>query len=288
MAGKSTTQQPAAQPTAQPQNAQATTGAQPATAPVPAPQKPEIPVEVQVIQAKSAAEYALSPAGQYVKQFEAIQRKGMMFSQSTIVPESYRGNIGNCIIALEMAERMGAVPLMVMQNLYVVHGNPAFSSKFLIASINASKRFSPLRYEFKGTEGKPDWGCRCVAYEAHDKEHKEPLYGDWITIEMAQKEGWMNKQGSKWLTMPNQMLRYRAAAFWQRVYCPEISMGLLTAEEAEDIQYTDYVEVSSQKMADDARRKSEEAKRKAEAAIAAASGSAPANVDPETGEILNQ
>ncbi len=223
-----------------------------------------------MIQAKSAADFALSPAGQYTKQFEAVQRKGIMFAKSTIVPEAYRNNVGNCIIALEMAERMGAVPLMVMQNLYVVHGNPAFSSKFLIAAINASKRFSPLRYEFQGKEGQDDWGCRCFAYEASDIKHEEPLYGDWITIGMARKEGWMTKTGSKWMTMPNQMLRYRAAAFWQRVYCPEISMGLLTAEEAEDIQYADYVEVASSRMADEARRKSEEAKARADAALAAA------------------
>jgi len=39
------------------------------------------------------------------------------------------------------------------------------------------------------------------------------------------------------------MLRYRAAAFWQRVYCPEISMGLITKEEADDIQDAEYEEI---------------------------------------------
>lgn len=241
--------------------------------------------ELQIIQAKQAAEFALTPAGQLVKEFEVIQRKGQMFASSTIVPDAYRGNVGNCVIALEMANRMGAVPLMVMQNLYIVHGNPAFSSKFLIASINASKRFSPLRFEFKGEEGKPDYGCRCYAYEAHDREHKEALYGDWITMDMAKKEGWLSKSGSKWLSMPNQMLRYRAAAFWQRVYCPEISMGLLTVEELNDVQDVDYVEVQSTQMAAEARKKSEDAKRRVEAAQAAAMQAVPTNVDPETGEI---
>lgn len=266
----------------QPQGAAQPQGGTQQGAPSQEPQKSVLPVEVQVIQARAAAEFSMTQAGQYVKQFEAIQRKGMMFAQSTIVPDSYRGNVGNCIIALEMAERMGAVPLMVMQNLYVVHGNPAFSSKFLIACINASKRFSPLRFEFKGEEGKTSWGCRCYAYEVNDKDHKEPLYGDWITLEMAQKEGWANKQGSKWLTMPNQMLRYRAAAFWQRVYCPEISMGLLTAEEMEDTQYTDYVELQSGQIAEEARRKSQENLNRVAQAMG---GEAPANVDTETGEI---
>ena len=191
----------------------------------------------------SVENYAMTQAGQEEKTFAVLQRKAMMFASSTIVPKAYQGanNVGNCVIALEMAHRMGALPLMVMQNLYVVNGNPTFSSKFLIASINTSKRFSPLRYEFKGEEGKQDYACRCYAYEASDKDHKEPLYGDWITMEMADKEGWTKKPGSKWLSMPNQMLRYRAAAFWQRAYCPEISMGLMTAEEAEDIEYAQIV-----------------------------------------------
>lgn len=211
--------------------------------------------ELQIIQAKQAAEFAMTPVGQTVKQFEVMQRMAKMYTESTIVPDTYKGNIGNCVIALDMAMRMGCNPLMCMQNLYIVHGNPAFSSKFLIATINASRRFSPLRYEFKGEEGTLEYGCRCIAYESSDKEHKEPLHGDWITIGMADKEGWIKKNGSKWQSMPSQMLRYRAAAFWQRVYCPEISMGLITKEEADDIQDVEYTEIPTKdKLAEIAAR----------------------------------
>lgn len=211
--------------------------------------------ELQIIQAKQAAEFAMTPVGQTVKQFEIMQRMAKMYTESTIVPDTYKGNIGNCVIALDMAMRMGCNPLMCMQNLYIVHGSPAFSSKFLIATINASGRFSPLRYEFKGEEGKLEYGCRCVAYESSDKEHKEPLHGDWITMAMADKEGWTKKNGSKWQSMPSQMLRYRAAAFWQRVYCPEISMGLITKEEADDIQDVEYTEIPTKdKLAEIAAR----------------------------------
>lgn len=237
--------------------------------------------EAQVVLQQNE-EYSLTPAGQATKKFEVLQRKAKMLTTSTIVPDTYKNNIGNCVIALEMADRMGVVPLMVMQNLYIVHGNPAWSSKFLIASINASKRFSPLRFEFRGEEGKSDYGCRCYAYEVSDKEHKEPLYGDWITLDMANKEGWMKKSGSKWLSMPNQMLRYRAAAFWQRVYCPEISMGLLTAEEAEDIA----VDTTSA-QAEEVRRKAMETRSRAEEAMRRQANVEDAEVvvNTETGEI---
>lgn len=193
------------------------------------------PDELKLIQARSAAEFALTPIGQQVKKFEIQQRMAQMYSTSTIIPDTYKGNIGNCVIAIDMAMRMNANPLMVIQNLYIVHGNPSFSSKFLIATINASGRFTPLRYEFRGKEGTDGYACRVYAYESWDKDHKDPLFGDWVSIEMAKKEGWFDKSGSKWKSMPNQMLRYRAAAFWQRVYCPEISMGLMTSEEYEDI-----------------------------------------------------
>ena len=61
-------------------------------------------------------------------------------------------------------------------------------------------------------------------------------------MEMADKEGWTKKSGSKWLTMPDQMLIYRAAAFWSRAYAPEISMGFHTKEEAEDSVFEEIVD----------------------------------------------
>lgn len=190
--------------------------------------------QIEVIKAQSAAAFALTPIGQQIKQFETQQRMAKMYSESTIVPDTYKGNLGNCVIALDMAMRMNANLLMIMQNLYIVHGNPGWSSKFLIATINASGQYSRLRYEWKGTEGADDWSCRCYAYEADDKLKKEPLYGQWVSIGMAKAEKWYEKNGSKWRTMPGQMLMYRAAAFWQRTNCPEIGMGLMTAEELHD------------------------------------------------------
>ena len=163
--------------------------------------------------------------------FELIQRVAKAFTHSDLVPKQYQGNLSNCIIALDMAQRIGANPLMVMQNLYVVHGTPCWSSKFLIATINVNGAFSKLRYEWKGKPGEDDYGCRAWATE---RETGERLDGIWVTWTMVKAEGWHSKNGSKWKTMPDQMFIYRAAAFWQRAYAPEISMGLTTAEEIAD------------------------------------------------------
>lgn len=161
--------------------------------------------------------------------FEHAQRVANMLSQSDLVPAKFKNKVGNCVIALEMAYRMGASPLMIMQNLNIILGTPAWSSKFLIASLNACGRFSPLRYEEDEQNGGRARAC------ALDKKTGEKLLGAWVTMEMAQAEGWVDKNGSKWKTMPELMRRYRAASFFVNQYAPEISMGFQTVEEVYDI-----------------------------------------------------
>lgn len=164
--------------------------------------------------------------------FELMQRIAKAFTQSDLVPKQYQGNLPNTMIALDMAQRIGANPLMVMQNLYVVHGTPGWSSKFLIATINTCGRYSTLRYEWRGEKGSPEYGCRAWAIE---RETGERLDGIWVDWAMVNAEGWASKNGSKWKTMPDQMFVYRAAAFWQRAYAPDLGMGLQTQEELHDV-----------------------------------------------------
>jgi len=172
--------------------------------------------------------------------FDAAQKMAKALSSSTLVPAAYQGQSGlaNSLIALEMAGRMGLSPLIVMQNLHIIHGRPSWSSQFLIATVNACGRFSPLRFSFD----REDNPTSCYAH-ATDKQSGELLKGPAITMAMAQAEGWSTKSGSKWKTMPELMLRYRAAAFWVRLYCPEISLGLVTQEEAVDIEAVTISEV---------------------------------------------
>ncbi len=166
------------------------------------------------------------------KSFALLQRAASLFASSTLVPEAFQGNIANCCIALNMANRLRADPLMVMQNLYIVHGRPGWSSVFLIATFNQSGKFSAVRYEWQGEPGKPDWGCRAWAKEMSTGDRVE---GEWITWKLANDEGWVDKKGSKWKTMPAQMFRYRAASWMIKSIAPEIAMGLPTAEELHDV-----------------------------------------------------
>jgi hypothetical protein len=163
--------------------------------------------------------------------FEMLQRQAKMFASATLVPKEFQGNIANCAIGLNIAKRLGADPFMVLQNIDIIHGRPSFRATFLIAMVNAAGRFEPLQFKMDGTEGKPDRSC--IAW-TKSKADGATLEGPKITLEMAKAEGWSTKNGSKWVTMPELMLRYRAAAFFARLYAPDITLGMMTAEEAID------------------------------------------------------
>ncbi len=162
--------------------------------------------------------------------FELAQRMATALAKSTIVPTDYRGNLSNALIALDMSNRLGISPMMVMQNLYIVNGRPSWSSQFIIAAINNSKRFAEsLKFELQGTGD----NMSCYAYT---KDYEgNGIKGPAITMKMAKSEGWVSKKGSKWQTMPEVMIRYRAASFFGRLYCSDLLMGIYSEDESENI-----------------------------------------------------
>lgn len=190
-----------------------------------APEKPMLPAVT-----KRQAVATQSPFGS-VDGFELAQRYARAIASSPLVPVSYQGdkNIGSVLIALDIANRTNASPLMVMQNLNIIHNKPSWGASFIIAALNSCGRFSPLRFDLTG-EG-DDRSCVAWATSTVDKQRLE---GVRVSIAMAKREGWFDRNGSKWKTMPDLMLQYRAATFFGRLYAPDILMGMQTVEEVED------------------------------------------------------
>ena len=180
----------------------------------------------EIIKTESKAEVS---AFSSTTSFELAQRSAKLLSSSKLIPTNFQNNLPDCLIALEMANRIGTSPLIVMQNLYIVHGKPGWSSQFLISALNASGKFSSLRYEMSGKDD--DYGCVAVATDNYGNKLDSPR----VTIGMAKKEGWFGKAGSKWQSMPELMLRYRAATLFVRLYAPELTMGFHCADEIIDI-----------------------------------------------------
>lgn len=219
-------------------------------------------------------EFLLSSIGQEIKRFELEQRQAMMYATSTIVPMAYRGKekLGNIIISMDMAKRLNANLLMVMQNLNVIQGNPSWSAKFLIATVNNCGRFNPIQYKFiegdyigqiqynavvwdeaahrntyktETFDGRKIKNITCIAYTTR-KGSDDVLESSPVDIRTAITEGWYTKKGSKWPSMTKQMLMYRAASWWTNVYAPDLSMGLMTTEEAKDIVDAEYEEIKDE------------------------------------------
>lgn len=160
-------------------------------------------------------------------------KQAKILASSDIVPEgTYRGKPANCLIALDMANRMGVSPLHVMQNLYVVKGKPGWSGQYCISAINSSGKFSPLEFMQLLND---DGTIKGYYAQATNLVTKKVCVGAPVTWDMVKAEGWYDKSGSKWKTMPEQMFMYRCAAFFARTYCPEVLNGLQTTEELRDV-----------------------------------------------------
>lgn len=152
------------------------------------------------------------------------------YAKAEIIPAQYRNKPADCMIAVDMASRMGVSPIMVMQNLYVVKGKPSWSGQACIAFIR--NKFKNVKIKLFGNRGDDSFGCYITAID----NDGNVLQGAPVTLAMARSEGWLNN--SKWRNMPDLMLSYRAASFFARVHCPEILMGCQVEGEAEDIQST--------------------------------------------------
>ena len=227
----------------------------------------------------------IRPSFEDASGFELLQRMAKMWASSALVPKDYSNNVANCAIALNMASRMRADPLMVMQNLVSVHGRPTWSAQFLIATVNSARdengrrMFSPLRYEFFGARDTDGWGCRAYAIEQATGER---LVGADVTIAIAKKEGWYSRSGSKWQSIPQQMLMYRAASWWTRAYAPDLSMGLHTADEADDMGAS--VPPPRSPSASPMLEAMRAVERDMQSAVDATT-TPPADMDPATGEV---
>ena len=161
--------------------------------------------------------------------FQLSMQAAQNFASSSLVPRQFQ-NTANAMICLDMANRLRCSPLMVAQCLYIVQGKPSWSAQFVIAAINACGRFTPLRFVMIG-EG-AERQCHC---ESTDIATGETLVGPAVSMQMAKAEGWVDKAGSKWRTMPELMLRYRAGTFFGRLYAPDVLLGLYTQDEQLDI-----------------------------------------------------
>ena len=169
------------------------------------------------------------------KMFNLSYKMAGFLSQSELIPPAYQNKIGNCLIALDMSNRIGLSPMVVMQNSQVVHGKFSWTGSCCKAMIDGCGRFrKPTVYREVGQRGTDSWGY----YLEGEEKSGDIINGVTVTVQTAKDEGWYARN-PKWRTMTELMLKYRAAAFFMRTECAGLAMGFLTSEENEDIAYAD-------------------------------------------------
>ena len=178
--------------------------------------------------------------------FEFAQRQAKSLCESNLVPISYQGQKGlpNCLVALEMSKRMNLSPLTVMQNLNIIHGRPTWSAQFISSQIMGCGRFENFDYLVKG-EGET-LEVQCIAKRIADQKL---IKGTAVSMKMARLEGWT--KNPKYTSMPELMLRNRAATFFGRQYIPDLLLGVQTSEEVVDIQPLDVTPETVKETLDD-------------------------------------
>lgn len=178
--------------------------------------------------------------------FEFAQRQAKSLCESNLVPISYQGQKGlpNCLVALEMSKRMNLSPLTVMQNLNIIHGRPTWSAQFISSQIMGCGRFENFDYLVKG-EGET-LEVQCIAKRIADNKI---VKGTSVSMKMARLEGWT--KNPKYTSMPELMLRNRAATFFGRQYIPDLLLGVQTSEEVVDIQPLDVTPETVKETLDD-------------------------------------
>ena len=173
-------------------------------------------------------------------------------SKTQFVPVAFRNKPEDCLVALDMAARLGMNPLAVFPEIYVIDARAAFSSKFLIALVNRSGRFSRIVYD-EGVDGEA-----AVTFASRQRRGDDIVYtpavvpnyyavarftelatgheytSPRIDLHFAEKNGWVAKVGSKWQSMPEIMVRYRAASTLIKSVAPELVLGLEFAEDLMD------------------------------------------------------
>lgn len=160
------------------------------------------------------------------------------FSKSDLIPENYKNKPENVIIALGMSEKMDLDLFTIMQNLDIVKGKARWNGSFCRTLIEKTGKFKDLELIYTGKKGDDSYGCYL---QATRKKDNKIVNGSEVTVGMAKIEGWWSKKDkygketSKWQSLTELMLGYRAMSFFARLHCPEALSGVYTGEEIDDM-----------------------------------------------------
>lgn len=167
--------------------------------------------------------------GKHELSYADMYQLANIYASSSLFPGHLRDKPADCFIVVQLAERLKADHLAIAQNTYVVQGKPGMEAKMIIALINRSGQFrGRLRFRLDGEGNKR-------TATAHAIDNNGELCESSYSLQTAMDEGLVGKPGSKWKTMADLMLQYRAATQFSRLYCPDVTMGMAVLDDDRNI-----------------------------------------------------
>lgn len=138
-----------------------------------------------------------------------------VYSQSGLLPDTFRGKPANVLVAISLAEAMDESLLTITGNLTMVGNKPGWEAKFM------RQRARRYGHRIVETFDKATMTATCTIFRADDP--KTP-----ITVVMdkarAQQAGWWGK--GYWQKDPELMLKNRAVSACVREACNEVLGGV--------------------------------------------------------------
>ena len=146
-----------------------------------------------------------------------------LLADSGMIPEAYRKQPANVLVAIEHGQALGLAPIVAVQQIVVVKGRATMEAKLMITL--ARKAGHIVRLEGDGEH------ATCTLILADDPGHPRKVTWTRATAEAHGLWG----QGH-WAKDPALMLQYRAASQAIRLHAPEVLSGVdHTPEEAAEI-----------------------------------------------------
>lgn len=162
------------------------------------------------------------------KHLSAQMRHAETLAQANMIPDKFKGNPANVLVAQEIARSMGESTWVTMTELYFVGNVPTFSAKYMRSRVRAAGHILRESFDPKTMTAT----CVIIRKDDPDFEHVTT----W-TKAKAEEHGLWGK--GHWKKNPELMLKNRAVSEGVREACNEVMGGVVyTPDEAQSIQMT--------------------------------------------------
>lgn len=228
---------------------------------------------------------------------ERIERFAVAMSKGkSTLPAHLQGNPADCMAVTMQAAQWQMNPFAIAQKTHLVNGTLGYEAQLVNAVVNTRAPITHrLAYEWSGPwdEYLSDMNKKALESQCKVKV--------WTTIkgenaprvlELAMSQASV-RNSPLWKSDPKQQLAYLAVKRWARLHTPDVILGVYTPDELEQVDPApaSVRDMGEAQLADDAPSQSRSASvkdRVKQKRAAAKPDPEPADVDPETGEVIDQ